>query len=477
MAIAAYEAPEGATVLYGRVSDDRADNLAVDRQLEDCWRLVNERGWGVDPITDVYRDDGFSASRRRRKQRPRFDAMLERIADGGVRRIVVWASDRLYRDPRDLLRLMDLAERGVEVVTVTGGDLDLNTDDGRMRSGIMVYVAQREADGISTRVKRQKKQRRDQGLPHGSPRPFGWRTLMEPEPVEAAAVASAMEAVVHGASMYDVAADWNARGLRRPRGRTSWTGGDARRVLQSPRHAGLVIHNGAIAEADDGGEIRAAWPAIVSRDLWDACQAVLSARAVGIGVPRRRSTLTGLIRCGACGQVMTRSTTGGRLIWRCWSGKGGCGKVSIGAKPLEAVITEALFAYVEGPALAEALDRRDDHRVRQLREQLGALELRRRELIEAFANGGDAKTLRMAADALDAKTADLQKALASASRRSPLDGMAGAGLLRGAWPSMTLDQRRAAIAAAFGVVTVKPAVRRGSRFDASRVVFGSAPRR
>jgi DNA invertase Pin-like site-specific DNA recombinase len=474
VAIAARTEMPGATLVYGRVSDDRADNLPVDRQLEDCWELVRARGWAVDERTDVYRDDGFSASRRAKKRRPRFDAMLDRIADGGVARVVVWATDRLYRDPRDLLRLSDLAERGVEVVTVTGGDVDLNTDDGRMRSGIMVYVAQREADGISTRVRRQKQQRREQGLPHGGRRPFGWRDLMEPDPVEAGALRDAMEAVVRGASMSDVAARWTAAGLGEPRRAVAWTGSDVRRVLLSPRHAGLVVHNGEIAVDNGGNEIAAAWPAIVSRDLWDACRSVLAARATGVGVARRRSMLTGLLRCGApgCDATLTRSSTAARVIWRCFKG---CGTVSIGAAPLEAVVVEALFEYVDSDELRTALAARDDGQVAAVRSQLLDVDRKLRELVDVFRGGESARAFRLASDALEADRRRLEVELGRASLRSPLEAYSSApGVLRRAWssPAMTTDQRRAAIQAAFGVVTVKPAAGRGRRFDPTRVAFG-----
>jgi site-specific DNA recombinase len=460
----------GSTLLYGRVSDDRPDNLAVDRQLQDCWQLVNARAWEVDAQADVYRDDGFSASRRAKKKRPRFEAMLERIAGGGVARVVVWNVDRLYRDPRDLLRLTDLSERGVEVVTVTGGDLDLNTDDGRMRSGIMSFVAQREADATSTRVRRQKQQRREAGLPHGSPRPFGWSDGLTPDPVEAVALRDAMEAVTRGASCRDLAETWNTHGLARPRGRSPWVGGDVRRVLESPRHVGRVVHRGQIVVDTDGNEVQAAWPPIVSRELWDACRAVLSSRSTGVGLPRRRQVLTGLLICGDCGAKMTRSNSGRRTIWRCGVGTGGCGKVSIGAASLEALIAESLFAYVDGPELQAALARRNDGRMRQIRAELIDLDAQRRALLDAFSSGGNAKVLRQASDALDVQQRRLELELGQAN---PLEQYQGDGVLRERWPLLTRDEKHAAIEAGLGTITVMPAAARGCRFDATRVRFNS----
>ena len=344
-------------------------------------------------------------------------------------------------------------------------------------------MAQREADGISTRVRRQKQQRRELGLPHGGRRPLGWRNLMEPDPVEAAALRDAMEAVVRGASLFEIAARWQAADFGGP-GRV-WGGTDVRRILISPRHAGLIVHRGEIMVDMDGNEIRAAWPAIVSRDLWEACRSVLAARATGVGIARRRSLMTGLLRCGVCGAKMTRTSTPRgrdsdgkvnqrRSIWRCWRDKGGCGAVSIGAEPLEAVVIEALFEYVDGDELRAALAHRDDGRVRAIRADLTALDVRRRSLAKAFTDGGDPNVLRMASDALDGQRKKLEAELGAASARSPLDGYSDAsGALRAAWPAMTTDQQRAALEAALGTVTIAPATAVGRRFDPTRIRLGS----
>jgi site-specific DNA recombinase len=465
----------GSTLVYCRISDENSDGGGVDRQLEDCLTLARRRGWPVDDA-DVYRDDGFSASRRARRRRPRFEAMLQRIAGDDVARVLVWNVDRLYRDPRDLLRLTDLTKRRVEVVTVMGGDLDLNSDDGVMRAGIMSYVAQREADAVSTRVKRQKDQRRQQGLPHGGRVPFGWSDMMTPDPDEAALLREAMTAVVRGASLTDLANRWNAAGVSRHMGSTGWSGGDVKRVLVAARHAGLVVENGEIAVDAEGRELVAAWPAIVERDLWEACRSILAGRATGASVPRRRSWLTGVLRCGACGAQMTSSSSRGRRLWRCWTGRGGCGEVSIGATPIEALITEALFEYVDGPELRAALTGRDDSRVLAIRAQLAEVDRRQRELVEAFRGGESARAFRMASDALEADRHRLEAELGRASQRSPLEGFGDTrGALRAAWATMTTDQRRAVVLAAFGAVTTAPATGRGRRFDPTRVSFGVRP--
>jgi hypothetical protein len=100
------------------------------------------------------------------------------------------------------------------------------------------------------------------------------------------------------------------------------------------------------------------------------------------------------------------------------------------------------------------------------------LDARRRDLAEAFADGGDPKALRLTTDALNARQRRLEVELGKAN--NPLEQYSAEGALRDAWPTMTTDARRGAIAAAFGEITVKRATGRGCRFDPTRVVFGRA---
>jgi site-specific DNA recombinase len=200
---------------------------------------------------------------------------------------------------------------------------------------------------------------------------------------------------------------------------------------------------------------------------------------------RRRSLLTGLLRCGVCRAKLTRTSTPRgrdsdgkvnerRTVWRCWTDKRGCGAVSIVAEPLEAVVIEALFEYGDGDELRAALAHRDDGRVQAIRADLTALDVRRRALVKAFTDDGDPDVLRIASDALDGQRKQLEAELGAASARSPLEGYRDApGALRAAWPAMTTDQQRTALEVAFGTVTVAPATAMGRIFDPTRISFGS----
>jgi hypothetical protein len=398
--------------------------------------------------------------------------MLSAATSGDVNRIVVYNLDRLYRRPRELEPIIDLADRGLIVADVDKGDLDLSTGDGRYNVRIVVAGAAKMSDDTSRRVRRAKQQNRERGLPHGGRTSFGWTDLMTPLPEEVEILRHAMQRVVQGASMNDLAVDWTRRAVRGRR----WNGSDVRRVLILPRHVALVPVNGDEWMRDaTGAEVVATWPAIVERQLWEDCRAVLAARATGVGVPRRRSWLTGRLFCGACGTGMTSSSSGKRHIWRCWGGtiREGCGKVSIGTTPLEAGILDELFRYVDDAKLRAALSTRDDRGIAKLRREFAALQVRSNELVDAFADRGlTASAYRMAADRLDAQRKELNVKLGRLTEQSPLDRFAKRHALRDAWPDLSVDERRSIVAAVYPRIVVLPAAKRGCRFYAARIQFG-----
>lgn len=221
------------TAIYARISEDRGDGAGVSRQLADCRALSDRRAeWGQ-PIEFV--DNDISAWRAGTR-RPKYEAMLEGVRTGELGRIVVYHVDRLYRQPRELEELIDLADAGqVDVLSVVSGELDLRSPDGRFLARILVGVAAKESDDKSRRIRRQKRQRREDGAPSGGRRAFGWLDFMTPHREEAAVVRDAVDALLSGDSLIGVARRWNAAGIAQPQtGKARWTSSGVREVVTQP---------------------------------------------------------------------------------------------------------------------------------------------------------------------------------------------------------------------------------------------------
>lgn len=145
-------------------------------------------------------DDGLSAWKRN-VRRPGFEELLARASAGVSQGIAVWHVDRLFRQPRDLERLIDLADAGFTVMS-SHGSRDLSDPDDRFILRIEVAHAARSSDDTSRRVKRRNETSRELGRTTGGRPGFGFprrvrawqpgpgesdddRPLISPEQVEA----------------------------------------------------------------------------------------------------------------------------------------------------------------------------------------------------------------------------------------------------------------------------------------------------
>src|SRR3954468_15069106 len=133
MAVAAVRAG-----VYARISSDReGDGLGVARQLDDCERLAERKGWRV---VDRYVDDDVSAYSGRRRRH--YGRMLDDLRAGVIDGVVVWHLDRLHRQPKELEEFFDVckAARVDRLASVTG-DVDLADHDGQFLARILGAVA------------------------------------------------------------------------------------------------------------------------------------------------------------------------------------------------------------------------------------------------------------------------------------------------------------------------------------------------
>lgn len=289
------------TAIYGRMSaDPEGRALGIERQLEDCHALTERLGLRV---VKVYAENDISASTNSKKPRPDYAEMLRLARDGEIRVIVSYSNSRLTRRPRELEDLLELhREYGTRIVTVASGEDDLSTADGRMVARYKGVADTAEAERISERCKRAKRQAAAAGRHRGGPRPFGWESDgMTVRPGEARALLKAAKGVLAGRSLAAIARELNDAGFTTAAGKP-WTYGTVVTALCRPRNAGLVSHGRA---ERPGVEIvgPAAWPAIIPEDVWRATRDVLTSpdrRERGQWGTEKRWLGSGIYRCGVC---------------------------------------------------------------------------------------------------------------------------------------------------------------------------------
>ena len=453
-------------VIYARLSRDRdGSQTATARQVADCRKYADAKGWSVEAVHEDADLSAYTAT----LTRPGFEAVLAAVEGGEADVVLSWKLDRLLRRPRDFERLWQLCEgAGAHVATVTDGIDTAQPMAGLLVPRILSSFAEMEGANLSVREKRKHEETAKAGKRSGGGhRPFGLtRDWSETVPVEADAIREAVDSLLDGGTMYRLAVDWNARGLRTPTG-GEWNSQKVRSMLRSPRLAGLREHRGEIV-----GE--AVWPAIVDPAKHERLRAIMDARRT----PEREGKylLTGMLRCAKCGErlyVRRRSVDRVRR-YGCEKRPGdvACGGVHIIAEPLDAYVTDRVLDYLDSPALAAALEA---HERKVETVDLDALRADESALVEL---SGDYYTQRMltraeylaSRDALEGRIKAAQAKLARVNGTGPLRAIAGLGVrLRAAWDAEQLEWRRRVLSAVVDRIVIGPALRGRNAFDPSRV--------
>ena len=275
------------TALYMRVSTaQQADEgFGLDVQRTRLEAQCTAQGWRVCP-EHVYTDAGISG---KSTDRPDYLRMMEAARAGLVQRIVALKLDRMARNVRDFLALVDeLAGLGVDLVLVEES-FDTSTPTGKFALTLFAAMAELERSTIKGRVMSGKAEKARQGGYNGSAMPLGY-TYTEVEIEGVPGKVRRFVANEHAGTIRRIFARFNggaslsaiANELRADHVPTAakgqWWPATVRSVLLNGAYAGRAQWAGV--EVDHG-----AHEAIVEADTYNAAVARLHALKPG---PARR---------------------------------------------------------------------------------------------------------------------------------------------------------------------------------------------
>ncbi len=474
--------------IYNRISNDpQGIEAGVERQREDCHALAERLGWQV---AETYVDNDLSAWTGR--PRPDYQRMLADIRAGKVDAVIVWHEDRLTRIPAELEEFAAAClKAGVNRLVSCYGDTDLSNDDDMMTLRIKGAVARNQSDAASRRTRRGHLKLAKDGRPNGGRRPYGYQGAVHDKdgvivnrdraykaivPAEAERIREAAERVLAGESLRSVAKDWNEQEVPTPHGGQVWTQSNLKRILVSPRIAGLREHKGTTYPA--------AWEAIISPEQHELLKTLLGdpARRTRPKAAGRKYLLSGLLTCGKCGRLLFAKTTSkDRVVYACrilGGAKGGCGGVQRDIRLIDPFVTEAVLAALESPELAEGLrvDSADHGRVKELVADIKTYEARLQRAADAcyVHDRISEETYLDTAAQLDAMItaarSELRRlALARAVTVLPEDAI-GAADIRHEWNRRDLAWQRAVIRGVARKITLFPQGRGRHPFNADKTL-------
>lgn len=448
------------TGIYVRISDDaNGTSTATARQLEDCRKLAEARGWTV---ADTFEDADLSAYKRR-VVRPEFERMVEAVKAGEIDVVLAWKLDRLSRRLRDFARLDEECEAaGARIVTLVDG-IDTSTSAGRVVASVMTAMARAESENISVRGARKAREMAQQGRPAtGGTRPFGYSqdrmTVNEPE---AAIIRELAERVLAGESIRGLCKDLERRGVTSGAG-MPWQPAPLRRALVSSLLSGQREHGGTLTPG--------IWPAILSPETTARLRAVLLNPARRKSFTNARSyLLSGFLRCGHCGETLIArpDAKNGQRRYVCAKrpGVAACGKLARMAQPVEEMVVEAVCVRLDGVSLAEYMQdpaSEPDGLHEAIREDEQELIDLARDFAEKRFTRAEYFTMR---DVIEGRLKTNRLAASKRTGRSMLADVAGGDMLRERWPKESLDWRRSVLAAVIDTIVIQPAVKGRNTFD------------
>lgn len=337
--------------VYVRISSDpRGEEAGIKRQERDCRELAKSRGWLV---AKVYADNdrsGWSGV-----ERPGYQEMLSDVEAGSIDAVVFWKLDRLTRRITEFSEFYKLCERhDVEFVSCKDA-LDTTSPINVGVVHLLASVGEQESHNTSTRLKRQQEDAARAGRVHsGGKRAFGYeRDGITVRRDEAKIVREAARRALRGEGLITIAEDLNRREVATAGG-GRWSTRTLKRLLTSPRCAGLREYNGEVVGKAD-------WSAILKEPDYVALRALLLGPSRGNGgTTARKYLLAGFAFCGLCETRMVsrprRKGAHGFNVrsYACSSQPyGGCGGLSVVADPLEELVREAVISAFDTPGFRD----------------------------------------------------------------------------------------------------------------------------
>jgi hypothetical protein len=397
--------------------------------------------------------------------------MLDEIANGEIDAVVVYDSDRFYRQPRELEEFLDVCEAAnVTQFAQTTGDIDLGSPDGRLMLRMKAAVAVKESDDKSRRIKRKHVELAETGkVGGGGIRPFGYeqdRKSIRPD--EAEVLVEIVGRIMAGESARSLAFELNDRGIKTTTGK-DWAPGVLTRMLKRARISGEREHKGEIVGP-------AEWPGIITPEQGARLRALLSNPARRTNERARKYLLAGLLRCKRCGAPLVSRPRGDkrrRYVCARRPESDACGKLAILADDLEAFVVAGVIARLDSPEFAQALAAVDADSPDVFQQIVNDATAQLDELASLYADQAiTASEWVTARSSIEQRLESAKTALAKSNGAGAVAGFVGNGAtLHDEWAELPLSRQRAMLAAVLDHVTIAPATPGAREFEPERVTF------
>lgn len=408
------------TALYARVSTEEQarEGQSIENQIDRLTAYAKFQGW---QNVQVFADYGESA---KSMDRPEMQRLLKLIKRNKVAVVATMAVDRLSRDLLDMLQFIELCEEHGTAYVCAALNFDTGTPIGRMVLQILAAFAEFERSMIATRVKSNmmdiaQKQKRYMAIP-----PYGYEfdehknLVVVPE--EAEWIRAMADRFIAGHGYRGVARWLNELGVKTRKG-NQWYSSTVRQILTNETYTGSLVWNRRYVDKAGKHKWRdpSEWivhenahPAILSEEQWAEIQKRIKRRMPKGGEKQMKYRLSGMLRCGECGQAMVSRRYGNRgphrdrRIYVCagYQQNGTCRFHYVFLDEADQAVYEALEELAGGTIHIpeDALAKATEARYAELDRRAATIDQRMQRQIQAFENGliGE-RDLKIARDRID----------------------------------------------------------------------------
>lgn len=318
---------------YIRVSTDDQTELSPDSQLKNLREYAKSHDM-ILPDEFVFQDDGISG--RTTAKRPAFNKMIgtAKLKPKPFDVILLWKFSRFARNREDSIVYKSMLRKqlGIDVISISEsiGDDKMSVLIEAMIEAMDEYYSL----NLSEEVKRGMLEKASRGLPVAIPS-FGYDIKNKnyiPNPETAPLVKMLFEEFLAGVGCRELAQRLNTLGVRTRRGGL-WENRTVEYILRNPVYIGKIRWNpaGRTNRNYDDENIMIVdghHEPIIPLDLWNAVQdKIEKEKAIYRKYSRSQATdngawmLRSVLRCSACGGVITRATAAGVQCYKYAHGK------------------------------------------------------------------------------------------------------------------------------------------------------------
>lgn len=337
-------------VIYARYSSDKQTEQSINGQLRYCKEYAKNHGYN---IVNTYIDRAMSGTN---DNRPDFQKMIADSAKKQFEFIIVWKLDRFARNRYDsAIYKNKLKKNGVRVLSATEGIGE--GDESILLEAMLEAMAETYSRQLSQNVKRGLRESALKAQHIGGHIPLGYKieggTVINGkrkggkiviDDKNAETVKLIFEKYASGISQVNIVKYLNARGLKTANN-AKFTKSSLSSILTNRRYYGLYIYDDILLEN--------AVPAIISKELFDVCQARRAAYRIAPASKRDVNyLLTGKLFCGHCGSPMAGSSGTSRngsryYYYRCnRKNNADCDKKIEQKEPLEQYVVDQTLKYI-----------------------------------------------------------------------------------------------------------------------------------